>query len=275
MNSPNLSEAALTALLDTVRETAVAAGRLILEKWREPRKIMEKAVGDWVTDADLEAQALITARIRERYPTHGFVTEEKDASLPTEGDLIWIIDPVDGTTNYGRQHPIFCVSIAAAQFDPQHNRYHPIVGAIYDPMQNELFSAADGRGAWLNEEKMCVSDVDTLTYTIVGVDWSYSQRLQRSTRDVLPQFGGDVQGVRCLGTAALGLAWVAAGRYDAYVNYNLRPWDMAAAELLIREAGGTTSSTTGDPFTWSKAGIDYVGSNGRIHTHLLEKLRAA
>jgi myo-inositol-1(or 4)-monophosphatase len=210
-------------------ETAVSAGHLIRDKWSQPRQISEKGFRDFVTDADIAAQTLITNAIQKAFPHHGFITEEKDGRLPKKGDILWIIDPVDGTTNYSRQQPVYCVSIAAAKphFDTDGtlSSFEPIVGAIYDPMQDELFHAAKGQKAWLNDIAMTVSKTETITYTIVGVDWSYNRELRYSARDLLPHFGKEVNGVRCLGSAALALAWVANGRYDGYLNCNLKAWD--------------------------------------------------
>lgn len=260
----------IPALLAAARETAVEAGQLIKEKWHQPRQVVEKAFQDFVTDADIAAQTLITNRLRNLFPQHGFLTEEEAEYLPDEGTIIWIIDPVDGTTNYSRHQPIFCVSIAAAV--PVQDGYRPLAGAVYDPLQDELFSAAAGEGAWLNDDVIRTSQTDTLSYTVIGVDWSYSRRLQRSTRDVLTDFGSTVQGVRSLGSAALGMAWVAAGRYDGYLNYNLMPWDVAAAWLLVQEAGGQITNTKGDAPVWDEAGIDCFISNGHIHDDFLQLL---
>ncbi|MCA9929903.1 MAG: inositol monophosphatase [Anaerolineales bacterium] len=259
-------------LWETARETAVSAGTLVRNKWAQPRQIREKGFRDFVTDADFAAQATITGIIRQKFPKHGFLTEEKDDQLPKAGPVIWIIDPVDGTVNYSRQHPIYCISVAAARPLPNNQGFELLAGAIYDPMQKELFHTARGRGAWLNDHKLSVSAVDTLTYAIIGVDWSYNKRLGRSIRDDIATFGMTVQGVRSLGSASLGLAWVAAGRYDGYCNYNLRPWGVAAAWLLIEEAGGTVSNRLGRLGQWNEEGMDVFGSNGRIHTPFLDLL---
>ncbi|MCP5094825.1 MAG: inositol monophosphatase [Chloroflexi bacterium] len=263
-------------LWSVAKETAVIAGHLAHQKWSQPRQIREKGFRDFVTDADIATQALITGIIQKTFPHHGFITEEKDNSLPKTGEVLWIIDPVDGTTNYSRQQPIYCVSIAAAKpiFDDQGNMisYKPVVSAIYDPMQDELFHAAHECGAWLNKTQITVSDTDTITYTIVGVDWSYNRTLNCSSRDLLPHFGKKIQGVRCLGSAALALAWVANGRYDGYINCNLKAWDLAAAYVLIKEAGGTVTDIFGNPCQWGDDGFAVLGSNGRIHQDFLDLL---
>lgn len=259
----------IDSLWETAKETAVSAGSLILEKWSQPRQISEKKPRDFVTDADLAAQELITTAIRNKFPDHGFLTEEKDDNLPKEGDIIWIIDPVDGTTNYSRQHPIYCVSVAAARPLPN-GEFELLAGAVFDPAQNELFHAAKGQGAWLNEQQIHVSTQSDMSYAIICMDWSYNKQLQASIRDFVPHFGRKIHGIRSLGSATLGMVWVAAGRYDGYINLNLRPWDVAAAWLLIEEAGGQVTNSAGNGAVWDVAGMDVFGSNGRIHTPFLD-----
>lgn len=256
-------------LLTFAQETAVSAGQLVREKYYRPLEIRTKGFRDIVTDADIAAQKLITTAIQNAYPTHGFLTEEEDGQLPTTGEVVWVIDPIDGTTNYSRLQPLFCVSIAVQI------QGISVIGAIYDPMRNELFSAAHGLGSHLNNKPIHVSAVDTLEDTIVGLDWSRHKGLRTSTLDILACFAHQVQVVRAIGSAALALAWIAAGRFDVYLNFNLRPWDVAAADVLIREAGGTLSDHHGDPMTWSIDGMSGVCSNGRIHQQFLNSFKDA
>lgn len=268
MDNANTAE-----LLEVAAATAVAAGRLVHEKFNQPREITYKGFRDVVTDADLAAQQAITGRIRERFPTHGFLTEEKNEALPRQGPVRWVIDPIDGTTNYSRQQPIFCVSVAAVV--PAPSPVEPpevLAGVIYDPMRDELFAAARGDGCTLNGRRVTVSDVAQLKQALVSLDWSHSRAKRQSTLDVLPRFAGRAYGVRAIGSAALAMAWVAAGRYDVYINYNLKPWDVAAAMLLVAEAGGTLSDTSG-PLRWSEKGMTCVVSNGRVHDEFLETVR--
>jgi myo-inositol-1(or 4)-monophosphatase len=264
-----MSHSDLTQLLAVARETAVSAGNLIHEKWQQPRQTSSKGFRDLVTDADLAAQRLITDHIRHTFPQHGFLPEEENSDLPTEGEVIWVIDPVDGTTNYSRQLPIFCVSIAAAL-----PGVGPVVGVVYDPMRQECFSGAKGEGAWLNGRSLQVSPVADLGQAIIGLDWSHSQTLRQSTLDSLPRFAHQVYTVRAFGSAALALAWVAAGRLDGYLNYNLKPWDTAAAGLLIAEAGGRLShvATNAPTIPWAEKNQSAFGSNGRIHHDFLTKI---
>ncbi|MFZ1397395.1 MAG: inositol monophosphatase family protein, partial [Candidatus Promineifilaceae bacterium] len=171
--------------------TAVSAGKLAREMWSKPREISFKGFRDLVTDADVATQAHITQAIQAHFPSHGFLTEEDDSSLPTAGPIIWIIDPIDGTTNYSRQMPEFCVSIAACQ--PETDGYKPVAAAIFDPMRDELFSAAQGQGATLQigsgmPQNLKVSTVDQLGEAVFALDWSSAADVRTTALDILNQF---------------------------------------------------------------------------------------
>lgn len=262
----------LADLLAVAQETAVAAGNLTRDYFLQPRQLIAKGknLNDLVTDADLAAQECITTTIRQRFPDHGFLPEETNTSLPTTGPIIWIIDPVDGTFNYSRQQPLYAVSVAATQPQPD-GSYLPLAGAIYDPIRDELFSAAVGMGATCNDAPISVSNTTQLDKAFLGVDWSYSHQFQASALNVVMEMATAVQSIRALGTAALALSWVAAGRFDAYINFNLQPWDVAAAVVIIAEAGGSSTNFGGGPLSWAK-GMDCAMSNGRVHQTLLRQL---
>lgn len=263
----------MAAWRDVAVETAVSAGRLIKEMWQAPREITQKGARDIATDGDFAAQALIVEQIQAAFPDHGFLVEEEAGSLPSDGPIVWIVDPIDGTTNYSRQQPLFCVSMAATK--PLHNGqgeltgYLPQVGVIYDPMREELFVAVAGEGVTLNGRLLEVSSVDTLEQCVLATDFPFNQRLGRSSGSLIRPWLTHLQGVRSIGTASLALAWVAAGRYDAYVNFSIKPWDIAAAWLMLHEAGGQMTNLYGEPIDWLARGIDSFASNGRIHDALL------
>jgi myo-inositol-1(or 4)-monophosphatase len=253
-------------LLETANDTAVGGGGVIPSQGMQPQHPPPKGFRDLLTETDLASQQLITNSLRGRFPDHAFLPEETDSSLPTEGPVTWVIDPIDGTTNYSRQTPIFCVSIAAAVND------QALVGVIYDPMRDELFSAAAGRGCTLNGQPARVSDVSSLQHTVVSLDWSHSRQRRQGTLDVLGRFAHRIHTVRAIGSAALALAWLAAGRVDGYLNFNLKPWDVAAGGLMITEAGGRLTDVAGQPYKWTQPNSDCFASNGRIHADFLRLL---
>ena len=243
------SEKKYLVLESLAREVAAEAGELLLTKWSQPRQVSKKGYRDFVTDADYAAQALITAKILAQYPDHGFLTEEEDLSLPEDGPVIWIIDPVDGTTNYSRHIPAFCVSVAATEINVHKTvsntvstkspvNHRVLAAAIFDPFRNELFSASLGQGSTLNSRPMQVSPSNIMESAIIGLDWSRDYQRRQQMLEAVGRMVHQVQSVRVIGSAALALAWIAAGRLEGYCNLSLSAWDVAAAELLINEAGG-------------------------------------
>ncbi|MEJ2749305.1 MAG: inositol monophosphatase family protein, partial [Anaerolineae bacterium] len=172
-------------LLEAARRAAYKTGQLIQDKWNQPRTVKSKGFRDLVTDTDIAAQKLITDAIREQFPDHGFLTEEDDSNLPTDGPVIWVIDPVDGTTNFSRSVPTFCVAIGAVS-----EAGDLLAGAVYDPMRDEMFSAARQQGAWLQgkdgkQRPLSVSQVDTLDDALFALDWSRKPDLRQSALEVL------------------------------------------------------------------------------------------
>ncbi|MBK8906042.1 MAG: inositol monophosphatase [Anaerolineaceae bacterium] len=261
----------LNELRQVACDTAVSAGKLAREMWSQPRQISHKGFRDLVTDADIATQQCITDAVQARYPDHGFLTEEEDSQLSATGPIIWIIDPIDGTTNYSRQLPEFCVSVAACR--PHPGGYEPLAAAIYDPMREELFSAAKGQGATLqiggaDPTPMQVSPITNTAQAVMAVDWSASAATRLNIMGLVNKLAQDSFTLRAIGTAALAMAWVAAGRVDGYLNLRLRPWDVAAALLLLQESGGTIVQPNGEPIVWDTAGMACVASNGRLTLNL-------
>lgn len=256
-------------LLPIAKAAAVAGGKLARDKFDRPLQISQKGFRDLVTDADIAVQAVTTSLIRDAFPDHGFLTEEEN-DLPREGPIIWIIDPIDGTTNYSRNQPIFCVSIAAVRCEDA----QPLAAAIYDPTQDELFSAAAGQGVWLNDRPLHVSSVTSLAGSVIGVDWSRNKRTKRSTADVITRFADRSFTIRAIGSAALAMAWVAAGRLDVYLNYNLYPWDVAAAQLLIQEAGGKLTDLQNSGWNClTQEPCSILTSNSLVHDEMLAAIQ--
>jgi myo-inositol-1(or 4)-monophosphatase len=269
----SLSNEEILTWLQTAEEAARQAGALLRELVSQPRQLSQKGFRDLVTDADIAAQQLITRLIRDRFPEHGFIGEEDDPALPVTGPVLWVIDPVDGTSNFSRQQPNFSVSIAAAvpaaavlagELSSSARLAGTVVqaGVVYDPMRGELFSAAAGQGCSANGQKIRVSTVSDLAPAIVALDWGHSHKNRRTVLAALNRFAHEVHSIRAIGSAALALAWVAAGRLDGYVQYALGPWDAAAGSLLVREAGGIVTTLDGQPWTLADAGC--LASNGLI-----------
>ncbi len=252
-----------TKILTTAKSIAREAGKLILDCFGRERELTKKGFRDFVTDADYAAQNLIVARVREQFPAHGFLAEEEDTTLSDEAEYVWIIDPVDGTTNYSRNIPLFSVSIGVVQAGK------PIVGVIYDPMRDELFWGTKGRGAFLNGQSIHVSGIDSLGDAIIGHDWSRPPAMRDVILDKLTQLIHQTRSIRCVGSAAIALGWVASGRLDAYFNPKLSAWDVAAGQLILEEAGGKMSGFQGEPFALDNANSWSLASNQLIH-HLLK-----
>lgn len=258
-------------------EVAKEAGSVLRAHLPSPRQVHRKGFRDLVTDADFAAQKAVTEFIGRRHPDHGFLTEEFDPSLRPSGRVLWIIDPLDGTSNYSRGVRHFGVSIAAAvsresTLDASEyatlEDYEVVAGAVYDPIREELFSAARELGATLNGNPIRVSETTTLSGVFVALDWSRDEQRRQKMLDALGRFAHHVHSVRAFGSATLALAWLACGRLDAYCNYSLFAWDLAAAGLLTEEAGGRVDDISGRP--WSLNSTDCFASNGRVHRALLD-----
>lgn len=258
-------------------KAALKAGALLRQKWDQPRELSRKGFRDIVTDADLASQELITQEIQKHFPHHGFITEEDDPRLHASGPIQWIIDPVDGTSNYSRQVPTYCISIGAMSgkelpaggAEPLNNPSTNILaGVIYDPMRDELFSGAKDAGSTLNGETIQVSSTRSLEKALIGMDWSREPEKRQKMLESISRFAHQVHTIRATGSAALALAWIAAGRLDVYANLVIGPWDVAAAKVIILEAGGFVSGLDGQPWILSDTGC--VASNGPLHSSFLE-----
>lgn len=265
-----MSDTATNAqLLAVAKEAALAAGEQVRQMFSQPLEISSKGPRDLVTNADLAAQAVIVEMIRDAFPAHGFLPEEANDELPTDGPILWIIDPIDGTTNYSRGVPIFCVSIAAVRNDPPLGIDEVLAGVIYDPMQNELFTATAGgptllEGPGLHGRLLQTSGVDDLQNALVGIDWAVEPDLRQHGLDYVDNLAHAVDVFRGLGSAALAIAWVAAGRLDAYAHFQLKPWDVAAAGLLVRQAGGSVTDLDGSPLLMDRGGFACLVSNAHL-----------
>ena len=248
-------------------ETARDAGHILLEKFGRQIGIHKKGDINLVTEADLASEALIIERIKSYYPKHAILAEEAgEAVVMASGNSWkWIIDPLDGTTNYAHGYPCFCVTIAL-----EHDG-EIVIGVTYDPTRNELFAAEKAQGATLNGKPIRVSTTDKLGDSLIVTGFPYDFKSRPAFARHLTEFLLQARGVRRDGSAAIDMAYVACGRFDGFWEEGLNPWDVAAGKLLIEEAGGQLSYYDGSSLSIYKPPI--LASNGRIHSQMLEVLR--
>ncbi|MBM4777391.1 MAG: inositol monophosphatase [Archangiaceae bacterium] len=237
-------------------ELARSAGAVLRERLSQTRSIDIKGTGnDLVTDADRAAEHVVLSALRSRFPDHGVLSEESGAV--SSGGLRWIIDPLDGTTNYAHAVPHFSVSIAVE--GPWSGGRAVLAAAVFDPMRDELFAAARGQGATLNGARLSVSQTTSLERSLLCSGFPYD--LPTRADLVLGLFGRlavKSRGMRRFGSAALDLAWLAAGRFDGYWEFGLKPWDVSAGALLVEEAGGRIACLDGA--AWSPEFGDVVAA---------------
>jgi myo-inositol-1(or 4)-monophosphatase len=253
-------------LLATAVEAVVRAGDIQIARFGTGVRVDKKGSSDLVTDVDLEVERMFRAMIAERCPDHHVLAEELGGAAGAVDGLTWIFDPLDGTTNYAHGFPIFCSSLAL-EIDGRIE-----IAAIYDPTRKELFTAERGQGARLNGTPMRVSAAAELIDSLLCTGFPYD--VHGAIDEIVGLFAafvGRARAVRRLGSAAIDLCYVAAGRLDGFWEQRLQPWDIAAGALLVEEAGGTVSLYDGSAFT-SRAG-QVVASNGHIHAHMLATIR--
>lgn len=247
--------------LETAVQAARAAGEIQKERLWKEHDIQFKGEIDLVTEVDKACEALIVATIREMFPDHDFLAEE-NLYESRQSRFRWIIDPLDGTTNYAHGFPWFCVSIALeADGDVQ-------VGVIYHPVMDELFTAIKGEGAFLNGVPIHVSRRQPLRNCLLATGFPYDRtRDNENNFNNFLNFQFAARAIRRAGAAALDLAYVAAGRLDGYWEVKLKPWDVAAGQLLVREAGGEVTNHAGELYSVFDHRI--LASNGLIHGEMV------
>jgi myo-inositol-1(or 4)-monophosphatase len=254
-------------MLNFAIQTARDAGRVLAERFGRALEVSNKGDIDLVTEADLAAEQLIVERIRTHYPRHAILAEESGETLRDDqpSEYKWIVDPLDGTTNYAHGYPCFCVSVALERAG------EIVVGVIYDPVRDELFSAERGEGATLNNRRIRVSDVEDLNRALLCTGFPYDVRDRGDFARHFHNFIMYAQGVRRDGSAALDLAYVACGRFDGFWEEGLRPWDVATGRLLVEEAGGRVSRYDGAEFSVYHPPI--LASNGLVHDAMMRVLQ--
>jgi myo-inositol-1(or 4)-monophosphatase len=256
----------LAQYLAAAWEAASTAGRLIRDNSEAPKEISFKGAIDLVTSIDRESEKLTVEVLHRSFPSHSILAEEDTELTGSENSHRWIIDPLDGTTNFAHGYPHFCVSIAL-EIDGQ-----VLLGLIYDPLRGECFHAIKGEGATLNGKRIHVSRTTELDKSLLATGFPYDRR-ERADEYLIAfkRFMTRSQGVRRNGSAALDLCFVACGRIDGFWEAKLRPWDIAAGAIIVTEAGGAMSSYSGDAFSiW---GNETLASNGIIHQQMIGVLR--
>jgi len=235
-------------LMGTAADAARAGARVIRAARESGHRIGfdEKGRNDFVTAVDREAESAIIDLIREKHPDHGFIAEESAATDPG-GEIRWVIDPLDGTTNFIHGFPVFSVSVAAARSGPGPvSEDDLLAGAIYDPIRDEMFQAADGCGATLDGRPIEAAQRDALESCLLLTGFPFrAQHLLETYLKIFADLHKSSHGIRRAGSAALDLAYVACGRADAFFEFSLSPWDMAAGTVILREAGGIVRDFTG------------------------------
>ncbi|MBI3764234.1 MAG: inositol monophosphatase [Chloroflexi bacterium] len=254
--------------LNSALAAAREAGAILRERWPAEREVRVKGYRDIVTEADVAAQSAILARLKADYPDHEILAEEGGGDYRADDPRpTWIVDPLDGTTNYARRIPMFAVAIGLAVGGEVR------VGVVYDPLRDMTFYAERGGGAYLargggEPERLRVSETKTLAEAVVGVDWSHANDVRREVLSALSRVGLACGTMRGIGSAALGIAFVAPGWFDAYYHFALKPWDVAGPSLIASEAGGTL--TTPDGLPWQLGQSRLVITNGRFQSELLK-----
>jgi myo-inositol-1(or 4)-monophosphatase len=256
---------ALSSHLEVAVEAARDAGRLLLERFGQAQRVRHKGRIDLVTEADEAAERAIVDRIARWFPTDGVLAEEGTTG-GSDHTRLWIVDPLDGTTNYAHAYPIFGVSIAY-----QINGVVQL-GVVYQPILDELFTAMRGGGAWLNGKPIQVSSTETLLESVVCSGFPYQRDQLERAATLWTQVVLQAQAVRRDGAAAPDLCYVAMGRFDGFWERGIQVWDMAAGALIVAEAGGRLSNYRGS--TFDAHGREIVATNGRIHGALLDLIGA-
>ena len=256
-------------MLDIAIGLARKAGDLLREGYRSGagQIISKSSAVDLVTAYDMASEQLISEGLRQHFPDHAIHGEESGTELPTRGP-VWVIDPVDGTTNFAHGFPVFSVTLALLQ-----DRV-PVLGVTYDPLRNELYWAEQGRGAWCDGRQVHVIAPASLTQSLLATGFPYDRA--STAENNLAEFSyfmPKTRGVRRAGSAALDIAWVAAGRLNGYWERGVQVWDMAAGALMVREAGGVVTTYQGNG--WQPGDRYIVASSPELHPVMLAGLAAA
>ena len=249
------------------RDAVLRAGELLRENLNGSREISYKGEINLVTEMDRRSERMIVETLSRSFPEHRIMAEE-ETIIENGSEFMWIIDPLDGTTNYAHGYPCFSVSVALERSGVV------ILGIVYDPMRNELFTAVKENGAYLNDERIRVSTTEQLIQSLLSTGFPYDRNVSKDNN--LNYFSALImasQEIRRDGSAALDLCAVAAGRFDGFWELKLNPWDVAAGSIIVEEAGGTVTNLSGEVFSVYDKAI--LASNGKIHKHMVDVLKRA
>lgn len=244
-----VQEPSLAELKELALQCARSAGELSLKRMKEPFTVEYKtSASDLVTAVDKEVEKHVIHMILERFPDHGILGEESTFKGDYhQSDTLWVIDPIDGTTNFVHQQINFSVSIAV------YHKGEGLIGAVYDPSRDELFYAVKGEGAYLNERPLRLERVVTLEEALLCTSVFWNKRAEQMGIDqIVKKLAGKVRGMRLLGSAALEMSYVAAGRLDGYVSMSLNAWDFGAGRIIVEEAGGKVTTMMGAPLPFDQ-----------------------
>lgn len=256
-----MTASAQSELLSRMTSIAREAGQLLMTFFERRIGYEYKGDVDLVTEADRASEKLIVERIHSFFPTHDVVGEE-GTRTKAGGEYRWYVDPLDGTTNFAHGYPVFCVSLGVEH----HGKLH--AGVIFDPTRDELFSAEEGKGSHLNGRAISVSKTKTLSESILATGFPSHKRHKNPNIHFYHQLTLRSHGLRRAGSASLDLAYVAAGRYDGFWEFNLNPWDTAAGVLLVQQAGGVVTRFDGSP--WRIESDETLASNSLLHAELMK-----
>ena len=251
----------MSSYLETAVEIAREAGALLASYFERRVPFELKGEFDLVTEADRASEKLVVERLRSHFPAHGIVAEEGGGHT-SPSDFRWYVDPLDGTTNFAHAFPIFNVTLALEQAGEM------LVGVVFDPNRQEMFTVERGSGAYLNNRRIRVSAVSKLENSLLCTGFPNRRRHLNVNLHFFHQLAMATHGVRRTGSAAIDLAWVACGRLDAFWEFGLNPWDIAAGRLLVAEAGGRVSDMKGQPHQLTSPHL--LLDNGHLHQQILE-----
>ncbi len=252
-------------LLEFAENTARGAGEILRRSYGGKQSVYYKGEINLVTEVDRQSEGYIIGRIRSAFPDHGILSEESSEIL-SPSSFRWIVDPLDGTTNYAHGYPCFCVSIAVERDG------EILAGAVYDPLLDELFTATPGGGAHRNGARVAVSSTAILRQSLLATGFAYDVNTRSDNNlDYFREFVFTGQAIRRDGSAALDMCYLACGRFDGFWELSLKPWDTAAGLLILAEAGGVATRLDGSPYDIHQP--DILASNGRIHDQMLAVIR--